>query len=358
MNILILGNNPKHAKIFSLFADNVYLMIQFKNKEMNRISQELQDYKIINSDIEYGTSSYYFKRRKEISSIIKKYNIDMVFSNRRDDMIQAKLATFFMKKKPLLLVTFHNSVAWTNEIKVKIMSILIKYLCDGCICLANFMYEKLVKYGISKEQLIYLPNTIQYENFLVKNDYTISEKVKICYTAVVYPLKNQELIIKVINKLKNKYDFEVHFYGDHVDKNYYQRLKKKIKEYDLENSIFLDGRVGNDDIRKLLPENDIYLSSTTIEMSPYNILEAKASGLPILATNVVGQKDLITDGEDGILYDITSVDDCVSKLEKLILNKKLRERIGRKARYSVAYEKSYTIASKKMKIFIEKLMKK
>ncbi len=356
MNVLIIGNNPKHAKVFSMFADKVFLLLQRQYTGINRLSKELYDYNLLYSDIEYDTNEYILKRNLEIRKLIKLYSIDIVFSNRKDDMVQAKIATWGIKRKPLMLVTFHNSIAWADDTKARLMSVMIKCFCDGCICLARFMYEKLIHYGVKKTKLLYLPNTIQFENYKVKDDYSLYDnKVRICFTAVIYPLKNQEIIVNTINALKYKYNFEVHLYGDYIDKDYYQKLKSMIKDCGLENIVFLDGQVDNDEIREILPQCDIYLSSTTIEMSPYNILEAKASALPILASRVLGQKDLIDDGVDGILYDINDQKDLIIKLDCLISDIDLRKRLGLNARKSVSTSKSYLEASKKLKAFIDDL---
>lgn len=356
MNVLIIGNNPKHAKLFSMFADEVYILLQRENNGINRVSQELFDYKLLYSDVSYGGIKYSINRNKEIKKIVVDKKIDIVFSNRRDDMIQSKIATIGMNNRPLLLVTFHNSTAWVNDYKVRLVSRLINVCTDGCVCLASFMHKKLLNNGIGENKLLFLPNTIQHENFVVKEDYAIHSKVvKICYTAVVYPLKNQKIIIEVINLLKDKYKFDVHLYGDFLDEKYATELQNLIKKYGLEKDIHLDGRIDNSELRKLLPLNDIYLSSTTIEMSPYNILEAKASGLPVVASNVVGQRDLIEDGIDGVLYDINDVNDLKIKLEMIIDNLEMRKRLGTTARERVSTSKSYFEAAKKLEHFIRNI---
>lgn len=356
MNVLVIGNNPKHAKLFSMFCDNVYILLQNENNGIDRVSRELSNFSLLYSNIKYGTNNFRVKRNREIRNIILNKKIGIVFSNRRDDMIQAKIATFGLKEKPLLLVTFHNSTAWVNDTKVKLMSKLINFCTDGCVCLASFMHKKLLNNGVDSRKLLFLPNTLQHENFIVKDNYCITNGIiKICYTAVLYPLKNQKIIIEAINALKDKYKFEVHLYGDFVDEDYYRSLQKLILEYGLEDVIFLDGSVDNEMIRKMLPLNDIYLSSTTIEMSPYNILEAKASGLPILASNVRGQRDLIEDGVDGILYDIDSQEDLIDKLDWLLSDWKLREKLGKNARNRISTSESYQVASKKLEKFVAEI---
>ena len=355
MNVLIIGNNPKHAKVFSIFSENVYLLIQ---KNEYRVSNEVNEYNLIYSDLIQGSVLYSGRRIKEIQNIVKSNNIDIIFSNRKDDMILSKRATKKMNNAPLLLVTFHNSLAWMSSIKVALLSYLIEKNCDGCVCLSSFMYQKLISNGINEDKLLFLPNTIDYKQFKKKDNYSIQHgKVKICYTAVIRPLKNQEFIIDVIYALHKRYQFEVHFYGDILDEQYYKKLINKIRELQIEELIYFDGRVDHESLKKILPHNDIYFSSTTIEMSPYNILEAQACALPILASNVYGQQDLIEDNMDGILYEESNIIDATEKIVKMIEDDKLRFELGLKAFESVSNLKSPKVAAIKMEQFVEQLRK-
>lgn len=355
MNVLIIGNNPKHAKVFRNFSDNVYLLLQ---KNEYRVSEEVDEYNLIYSHLIQGSFFYSWRRIKEIQNIVKNNKIDVIFSNRKDDMILSKIATIKMNNAPLLLVTFHNSLAWKSSIKVALLSYLIQNNCDGCVCLSSFMYQKLIKNGISEDKLLFLPNTIDDKQFNKKENYSIQhEKIKICYTAVIRPLKNQEFIIDVIYALHQRYKFEVHFYGDILDEQYYKKLINKIHELQIEDLICFHGRVEHESLKEILPHNDIYFSSTTIEMSPYNILEAQACALPILASNVYGQQDLIEDYIDGILYEESNISDATKKIEKMIEDVNLRRELGLKAFESVSNIKSHKVAAKKMEQFIEQLTK-
>lgn len=353
MNALIIGNNTKHAKLFSMFCDKVFLLLQNENDGVYRTSEEMEDYEHIFSNLRYGTIDYKTYRAKEIRRIIREKNISIVFSNRKDDMICSKIATLGMHNKPLLLVTYHNSYAWQNQSKVKILSMIINMSTDGVVCLSRFMYKALLNNKVSSRKLLYLPNTIQYENFKKKSDYSFRDDniIRICYTAVISRGKNQEVLVEVVNCLKNQFKFEVSFYGDIIEQDYFEMLKKKISRYGLENSFIFYGRVDYEEIKSKLCENDLYFSTTKLEMSPYNILEAKACALPIIASNVPGQKDLIEDRIDGVLYDVLNIGDASKKLLEVIQDLQFRRNLGENAYTSVSNTKSYKVAAKKLKEF-------
>jgi glycosyltransferase involved in cell wall biosynthesis len=76
---------------------------------------------------------------------------------------------------------------------------------------------------------------------------------------------------------------------------------------------------------------DIMLSTSDHEGTPNVIMEAMASGLPVVATRVGGVPDLVVNGETGFVCDMDT--DClVESILKLIRNPELRSRFGVQAR--------------------------
>ncbi|MCX7805321.1 MAG: glycosyltransferase family 4 protein [Planctomycetota bacterium] len=56
-----------------------------------------------------------------------------------------------------------------------------------------------------------------------------------------------------------------------------------------------------EDAERLYPAFDVFVLSSLYEGMPYVLLEAQAAGLPVVATNVPGNSDAVSDGETGIL---------------------------------------------------------
>jgi glycosyltransferase involved in cell wall biosynthesis len=77
------------------------------------------------------------------------------------------------------------------------------------------------------------------------------------------------------------------------------------------------------------------------EGTPVSIIEAMASGKPVLTTRVGGVEDFITHGINGMTADL-SVADFSNKLIKLIKDSELCDIIGKKARVSVLERFGYT----------------
>ena len=73
---------------------------------------------------------------------------------------------------------------------------------------------------------------------------------------------------------------------------------------------------------------------------PITILEAMSVGVPIIATNLGPRNEMIKNGINGFLYENENSKDFKEKVNTLIENKELREKMGKAAREE--YENKYT----------------
>lgn len=77
---------------------------------------------------------------------------------------------------------------------------------------------------------------------------------------------------------------------------------------------------------------DLFLLPSLFEGTPLTLVQAMASGLPIVTTATCGMKDVIADQQTGLLVPIRSPESLVSAIDALRANRSLRERVGQAAR--------------------------
>lgn len=355
MNVLLIGQNLKMADILSNFA-NIFLVVDKNADYRSWAHSNCSKYNLVNSQTKLSSPLSIFARSKEICKWVRTNDIDVIFTNEKVSMIAAKLASLFIKKKLILLSTSHSSYAWQNYKKVKKFAKVIDMTTDGYIALASFVYDFLVKFNVNKRKLLLQPNVIEYNTFRQKNDYSIDDVVNIVYVAAIYPQKGQFVLLKAVKILReNGFNVNIDLFGDVLDEEFKASLDKYIETNELNGCVTFKGSVGNDALRSMLCEYDIYVSTSLMEMSPLNILEAKAAAMPVIANNVGGICDLVTDGVDGLLVESNDPKRLAECISKVIKDNRLRQFLGENAFKNVVSRLSPTVAIKNIENFIKTL---
>lgn len=108
-------------------------------------------------------------------------------------------------------------------------------------------------------------------------------------------------------------------------------LEKRVEELGLQKSVKLLGYYDGD-IYELINRFDVYVFPSLWEGLPYSLIEALCSSCAIVATNVGGIPEIITDGIDGLLIAPGSDTAIIDALKKLINNPHLCKKLSKNAR--------------------------
>ncbi len=110
----------------------------------------------------------------------------------------------------------------------------------------------------------------------------------------------------------NRDDVEFLYIGDG---EMYDQMKKYVVSHGLEKKVHLWGY--RSDACRIVGVLDVYLSTALYEGLPYSMIEAMRADVPIVATNTVGNNELVFDGKNGELFPVGNVDDAVEILQDL-----------------------------------------
>ena len=86
------------------------------------------------------------------------------------------------------------------------------------------------------------------------------------------------------------------------------------------------------DVPRIMPHLDIFLQGSGYEGMPNAVMEAMAAGVPVIATDIPGTRELITHGETGFLYPIRGRKEFCKKSDELIADPVEAKRIGNAGR--------------------------
>ena len=109
-----------------------------------------------------------------------------------------------------------------------------------------------------------------------------------------------------------------------------------VRDLGLEDRVTLAGPVPQDEVRRLLRRVDVFLLPSLSEGMSNAVLEAMATGLPVVATDVGGMAELVREGTDGYLVPPRDPNALAARLECLLADARAREEMGRQARTRVA----------------------
>lgn len=110
------------------------------------------------------------------------------------------------------------------------------------------------------------------------------------------------------------------------------RMQALVEERRIPRVHFLGRRK---DIPEILSASDIVVLTSQREGLPRALLEGMASGKPLIATDVRGNRDLVENGVNGFLVPLGEKNVLVGALEKLINSRDLREKMGKESRRKV-----------------------
>ena len=163
----------------------------------------------------------------------------------------------------------------------------------------------------------------------VRNDLGLTnEDFAMFFAGELNENKNQIILIEAMKDIakKNK-KFKFFLAGKGPLKEFYEN---KIKEYKLEKNVFLLGY--RNDIPEILKAIDLYISVSKREGLAINIIEAKAAGVPVIASNNRGHRESIRDSVDGFLIGCNDVETLKSRIIELYNNKDLREKFAEESK--------------------------
>ena len=111
-----------------------------------------------------------------------------------------------------------------------------------------------------------------------------------------------------------------------------ENLEKMSKELGIEKNVEFVGRVPREDTAPFYREANIFVLPSFNEGMSNAMLEALASGLPLIATDTGGTKELLEDGKNGFIIQMKNSEDIAEKIKRLIDNPELRQKMAEESR--------------------------
>ncbi|MEI6523714.1 MAG: glycosyltransferase family 4 protein [Bacteroidota bacterium] len=183
-----------------------------------------------------------------------------------------------------------------------------------------------------------LNNAINYSNFYTSENKIIdpNKKIKLVSIGSLVKKKNHQFLIEVAKHLKAKnISFEINILGEGVER---ENLTSLINEFNLNEYVFLRGNVIK--VNEYLGKADFFLHPSSYEPFGLVILEAMASGLPVICLNGKGNVGLNVEGKTGFMIDPP---DAKKFADKILFLKNNPDEYSKISEFCVNFAKDYDI---------------
>ena len=162
------------------------------------------------------------------------------------------------------------------------------------------------------------------------NRRTTNDGIRVLSIARLHPIKGVEYLISACKILKERnIRFTCHIVGDGELKG---PLEDLIEQSGLRHIVHLEGAQSAEEVRRQLAQADVYVNSSLCEGLSVSIMEAMASELPVIASNVTGIAELIEDNVNGYLVEPKNAATLADAIEKCVNDPHKRGAMGKISR--------------------------
>ena len=222
--------------------------------------------------------------------------------------------------------TVHN-IAVKENIKIHRIFNRVFFRCFGAVPVAlskNIQHTIKEEYNIAEEKIPVIFNGIVMDEFKHKENQKLHNPIRLIHVGRFTEQKNHKTIVDATVLLHKKYqNIELSFWGT-------GELKNEIESYIAKNSadgyIFIKGTT--DAVNDKLRESDIFLLPSVYEGVPITVIEAMATGIPMVTTPVGGIPDMVSDNVD-VLFAQNTPESIAQRIEELILSEDLRNKLSK-----------------------------
>jgi glycosyltransferase involved in cell wall biosynthesis len=338
--------------------DSTYYNRENHDSLINSLNSNIT-YKVCNSVFNFSIFAKSYCNTENLDKAIDAFHPDIIHTHllKSEVLARCSLRTnvkYFSHCHDNLPI-LKNSLSSLANVKLFVSDFFLnKWLQDKYVQLNNNFisisddtynyFNKYLNTKISKN-IVSLKNCINTTKFQNNIERKVIDSETICFVSIgsLVAKKNHIFLIKIMRKLiKYGYKVQLTLIGSGPED---KSIKEQISFYNLENEVILVGNT--DDVSLILEKSHIYLHSANYEPFGLAIIEAMASGLPIVSLDGKGNRNLIKKRINGFLIK-DDENKFVAAILLLIRNKSLYNSISKQNKLDA---KQYDVS-----IYVDKLL--
>jgi glycosyltransferase involved in cell wall biosynthesis len=208
------------------------------------------------------------------------------------------------------------------------------------------------EYNIPPQRLSLIPNGVDTDFFAPSGPNRGNGNLKVLSIGRLVPDKDQATLLQAFSLvLQDHPNTDLWLVGNGPCKNQLDTLIRQ--KFPASRVVMLPGQV---DIRPFFHRASLFVLSSVTEALPNVVLEAMASGLPIVATNVGGLPEVVNPGQTGLLVPPKEPARLAQAILQLLADEELRRAFGRAGRERVVREYSFNRMVRRYEVLFDALL--
>lgn len=280
---------------------------------------------------------------RNLAKVLKKNNIYAIHCNTPVGGLIGRLAGRIYKIPKVIYTAhgfhFYKGAPLFNRTVLKLAELIMARWTDAIITMNEEDFQAASKFKLRKRGKVFKVSGVgitlaDFETSLADFETSSNNRDKlrkslglspndIAFISAgdLIPRKNYKIAIEAIAKTNNP---NVHYYicGEGPELTKLKQLTSKLK---IEQQIHFLGR--RTDIKDLFHSMDGFLFTTLQEGMPRSMMEAMACGLPCIASNIRGNKDLLVHGKGGFLCEPLDIMEFAYRINSLTESSELRQKM-------------------------------
>ncbi len=193
---------------------------------------------------------------------------------------------------------------------------------------SGYLLNKMQNY---REDLKLVPNPVDITAYAFKH--RIQPRPRLVWLRAFHEVYNPELAPRVTALLLPAFpDIQLLMIGPAKGDGSLHQTRQIAESLGIADHLQLPGLISKQDVPLRLNEGDIFLNTTNIDNTPVSLLEAMASGLCVVSTNVGGIPYLVEDGVDGLLVPSNDSAAMAAAVRRILTEPGLAARLSSNAR--------------------------
>jgi glycosyltransferase involved in cell wall biosynthesis len=221
---------------------------------------------------------------------------------------------------------------------------------DSIIANSNGL-QKLALSFDARYQIPVIPNGVDSNQFTVPHRDWSSPRI-LSVGRVVYQ-KGFDLAMRALSQLKNlEWTWTIAGDGPQM-----AALKAMAEELGIRGRVHFAGWLSSEQLKEQYASANVFLFPSRHEGMPNAVLEAMASGLPVIATHIAGNEELVAEGETGRLVPPEDAEALREALEPFLVEAQMREQMGGAARRRVESSFSWNRVAGQYELILQKAIR-